>query len=150
MNAAVGRYAAVIGLGSTGIGMARALRRAGFDVVGCDANPATVEHFVREGGRGASDPASAAASVDIVICVVVNAAQTEAVLFGENGVASRMPEGTVFISSGTMDPAACRRLAARLESAGRLYLDAPTSGGAARAADGTLTVLASGPRAAFA
>jgi putative dehydrogenase len=105
---------------------------------------------VREGGRGASDPASAAASVDIVICVVVNAAQTEAVLFGENGVAASMPEGTVFISSGTMDPAACRRLAARLESAGRLYRDAPISGGAAGAADGTLTVLASGPRAAFA
>jgi 3-hydroxyisobutyrate dehydrogenase len=57
-----------------------------------------------------------------VICVVVNAAQTEAVLFGENGVAASMPEGTVFISSGTMDPAACRRLAARLESAGRLIL----------------------------
>jgi hypothetical protein len=61
---------------------------------------------------------------------------------GENGVASSMPEGAVFISSATMDPAACRRLAARLESAGRLYLDAPISGGAARAADGTLTVLA--------
>jgi putative dehydrogenase len=143
MDAAVGRYAAVIGLGSMGMGMARALRRAGFDVVGCDANPATVERFVREGGRGAPDPASAAANVDIVICVVVNAAQTEAVLFGENGVASSMPEGAVFISSATMDPAACRRLAARLESAGRLYLDAPISGGAARAADGTLTVLAS-------
>ena len=150
MNAAVGRYAAVIGLGSMGMGMARALRRGGFDVVGCDATPATVEHFVREGGRGAPDPASAAANVDIVICVVVNAVQTEAVLFGENGVASSMPEGAVFISSVTMDPAACRRLAARLESAGRLYLDAPISGGAARAADGTLTVLASGPRAAFA
>jgi putative dehydrogenase len=81
-----------------------------------------------------------------VICVVVNAAQTEAVLFGENGVAASMPEGTVFISLGTMDPAACRRL----ESAGRLYRHAPISGGAAGAADGTLTVLASGPRAAFA
>jgi putative dehydrogenase len=150
MNANVGRYAAVIGLGSMGMGMARALRRGGFDVVGCDANPATVEQFVREGGRGAPDPASAAADVDIVICVVVNAAQTEAVLFGENGVASSVPEGAVFISSATMDPAACRRLAARLESAGRLYLDAPISGGAARAADGTLTVLASGSPAAFA
>jgi L-threonate 2-dehydrogenase len=84
---------------------ARASTRAGFDVVGCDANPATVEQFVREGGRGAPDPASAAAGVDIVICVVVNAAQTEAVLFGENGAAPSMPEGAVFISSATMDPA---------------------------------------------
>ena len=60
--------------------MARALRRAGFDVVGCDANPVTVEQFVREGGQSVPDPASAAADVDIVICVVANAAQTEAVL----------------------------------------------------------------------
>jgi putative dehydrogenase len=150
MNAADGRCVAVIGLGSMGMGMALALRRAGFDVVGCDANPATVEHFVREGGRGAPDPLSATRAVDIVICVVVNAAQTEAVLFGENGAASGMPEGAVFISSTTMEPAACRQLAARLESAGRLYLDAPISGGAARAAEGTLTVLASGSRAAFA
>jgi putative dehydrogenase len=130
--------------------MARSLRRAGFDVVGCDSNPRTVEGFVQEGGRGAPDPASASANVDFVVCVVVNAAQTEAVLFGENGAAMSMPTGSVLISSATMDPAACRNLAKRLEASGRLYLDAPISGGAARAADGTLTVLASGSRAAFA
>ena len=139
----------MIGLGSMGMGIAHSLRRAGFDVVGCDANRVTVERFVREGGRGASDLASAAANVDVLICVVVNAAQTEAVLFGENGVAASMPEGAVFISSATMDPHASLRLATRLEAGGRLYLDAPISGGAARAADGTLTVLASGAHAAF-
>ena len=149
MNAAVVSRAAVIGLGSMGMGIAHSLRRAGFDVVGCDVNRAAVERFVQEGGRGAPAPASAAANVDVVICVVVNAAQTEAVLFGENGAASSMPEGAVFISSTTMDPAACRRIATRLEASGRLYLDAPISGGAARAADGSLTVLASGAPAAF-
>ena len=150
MNAAVVSRAAVIGLGSMGMGIAHSLRRAGFDVVGCDVNRAAVERFVQEGGRGAPAPASAAANADVVICVVVNAAQTEAVLFGENGAASSMPEGAVFISSTTMDPAACRRIATRLEASGRLYLDAPISGGAARAADGSLTVLASGAPAAFA
>jgi 3-hydroxyisobutyrate dehydrogenase len=150
MNAAVVSRAAVIGLGSMGMGMAQSLRRAGFDVVGCDANPATVGHFVQEGGRGAPDPASAAADVDAVVCVVVNAAQAEDVLFGDSGAATTMPRGAVFISSTTMDPAACRRLATRLEAGGHLYLDAPISGGAARAADGTLTVLASGSHAAFA
>jgi L-threonate 2-dehydrogenase len=150
MDAAVVSRAAVIGLGSMGMGIAHSLRRAGFDVVGCDVNRAAVERFVQEGGRGAPAPASAAANVDVVICVVVNAAQTEAVLFGENGAASSMPEGAVFISSTTMDPAACRRIATRLEASGRLYLDAPISGGAARAADGSLTVLASGAPAAFA
>jgi L-threonate 2-dehydrogenase len=147
-NDAVVSRAAVIGLGSMGMGIAHSLRRAGFDVIGCDANRVIVERFVREGGRGAPDRATAAANVDVLICVVVNAAQTEAVLFGENGVAASMPEGAVFISSATMDPAASLRLATRLE-AGGLYLDAPISGGAARAADGTLTVLASGARAAF-
>jgi putative dehydrogenase len=150
MNAAVVSRTAVIGLGSMGMGIAHSLRRAGFDVVGCDANPATVERFVQEGGRGAPDPATAAANVDAVMCVVVNAAQAEDVLFGENGAAANMPPGAVFIASTTMDPVACRRLATRLEADGHLYLDAPISGGAARAADGTLTVLASGSRAAFA
>ncbi len=85
----------------------------------------------------------------MVVAVVVNAAQTEAVLFGEDGAASAMPEGAVFVSSATMDPAIARRLAARLEETGRHYLDAPMSGGAARAAEGQLTFLASGSKAAF-
>jgi L-threonate 2-dehydrogenase len=90
------------------------------------------------------------AGADVVVAVVVNAAQTEAVLFGENGAAGAMPEGSVVISSATMDPDAARALAKRLEATGRLYLDAPISGGAQRAAEGALTILASGRPAAFA
>lgn len=142
--------AAVIGLGSMGFGMAQSLRRAGFDVAGTDVNPEAVARFVAEGGRGAASPAEAAADASVVVCVVVNAAQTEAVLFGPGGVAAAMPEGAVFVSSATMDPAVARRLAAGLEATGRHYLDAPISGGAARAAKGELTVMASGTPAAFA
>ena len=142
--------AAVIGLGSMGFGMAQSLRRAGFDVAGTDVNPDAVARFVAEGGRGAANPAEAAADASVVVCVVVNAAQTEAVLFGPGGVAAAMPEGAVFVSSATMDPAVARRLAAGLEATGRHYLDAPISGGAARAAKGELTVMASGTPAAFA
>ncbi len=142
--------AAVIGLGSMGFGMAQSLRRAGFDVAGTDVNPEAVARFVAEGGRGAASPAEAAADASVVVCVVVNAAQTEAVLFGPGGVAAAMPEGAVFVSSATMDPAVARRLAAGLEATGRHYLDAPISGGAARAAKGELTVMASGTQAAFA
>jgi 3-hydroxyisobutyrate dehydrogenase len=85
----------------------------------------------------------------VVVCVVVNAAQTEAVLFGPGGAAETMRAGAVFVSSATMDPAVARRLAARLEETGRHYLDAPMSGGAVRAAEGGLTFLASGTKAAF-
>jgi 3-hydroxyisobutyrate dehydrogenase len=141
---------AVIGLGSMGYGMAQSLRRAGFQVTGCDVSEAQVARFVAEGGMSASSPAEAARGTAAAVSVVVNAAQTEAILFGPGGAAETLPEGAVFISSATMDPEVARRLAARLEATGRLYLDAPISGGAARAAGGQLTVLASGSAAAFA
>lgn len=141
---------AVIGLGSMGFGMATSLRRAGFEVTGFDVNDQMVARFVATGGRGAQSPAEAAQAADVVISVVVNAAQTEAILFGADGVAETLPEGAVFVSSATMDPDVARNLAARLEATGRLYLDAPISGGSVRAAEGALTVLASGSAAAFA
>src|SRR6476661_7126009 len=143
------RAAAVIGLGSMGRGVALSLMRRGFEVTGCDVSPAAIEQFVAAGGRGASTPAQAVVGAHVVVSVVVNAAQTEAVLFGEHGAAAAMPEGAVFVSSATMDPDVARRLANRLEAMGRLYLDAPISGGALRAAEGTLTVIASGSPAAY-
>jgi putative dehydrogenase len=148
-SAARGPRAAVIGLGSMGFGMAVSLLRANFDVAGYDVGADAVARLVGHGGRGAASAAEAAAGADIVVSVVVNAAQTESVLFGENGVAAAMPVRSVFISSATMDPEAARRLARQLEASGRYYLDAPISGGAQRAAEGALTILASGSRAAF-
>ncbi|MGY2047409.1 L-threonate dehydrogenase [Methylobacterium sp. JK268] len=142
--------AAVIGLGSMGYGMAQSLRRAGLDVAGFDLDGERVSRLAAEGGRSAASPAEAAAGAQVVVCVVVNAAQTEGVLFGEGGVAAAMPEGGVFVSCATMDPDVARRLAARLEAQGRHYLDAPISGGAQRAAEGALTILASGSAEAFA
>jgi len=133
-----------------GFGMATSLRRAGFEVTGCDVSADSVARFVADGGKGARTPAEAAKVADVVVSVVVNAAQTETILFGANGAAETLPEGAVFISSATMDPDVARRLATQLEATGRLYLDAPISGGAQRAAQGELTILASGSPAAFA
>lgn len=141
---------AVIGLGSMGYGMATSLKRAGHTVTGCDVSADTVARFVKDGGTGATAPAEAAKGADIVVSVVVNAAQTETILFGEDGVAETLPKDSVFISSATMDPDVARRLAKQLEATGRNYLDAPISGGAQRAAQGELTILASGSPAAFA
>jgi 3-hydroxyisobutyrate dehydrogenase len=141
---------AVIGLGSMGLGMAASLARAGFAVAGCDVAPEAVARLVAAGGRGAANPAEAAEGAEIIVSVVVNAAQTEQVLFGPNGAASSMKNGTVFVSSATMDPDVVRGLAGRLEAQGCHYLDAPMSGGAQRASEGALTFLASGSEAAFA
>jgi L-threonate 2-dehydrogenase len=141
---------AVIGLGSMGFGMAQSLRRKGFEVVGCDVNAAAVERFVAQGGHGAATSAEAARAADALVSVVVNAAQTEAILFGPNGALETMPSGAVVISSATMDPASAARLGEKVEATGRHYLDAPISGGAARAAKGELTVMAAGSAASFA
>ncbi|MFB9262062.1 L-threonate dehydrogenase [Bradyrhizobium erythrophlei] len=149
MSSSAKSRVAVIGLGSMGFGMATSLKRAGFEVTGCDISADTVGRFVSEGGKGATSPAEAAKDADIVVSVVVNAAQTETILFGADGVAATMPKDSVFISSATMDPDIARRLARELEATGRHYLDAPISGGAQRAAEGELTILASGSAAAF-
>jgi 3-hydroxyisobutyrate dehydrogenase len=143
------RRVAVIGLGSMGYGIATSLLRSGFDVVGYDIAAAARERLAADGGGTATSPAEASAGARVVVSVVVNAAQTEAVLYGPSGCAEAMPTGAVFVSSATMAPEMARGLARRLESSGRHYLDAPISGGAQRAAEGALTVLASGSAAAF-
>jgi 3-hydroxyisobutyrate dehydrogenase len=133
-----------------GHGIGTSLLRGGFDVAGCDVATAALQRFAAEGGRTASTPAEASADADVVVSVVVNAAQTEAVLYGDGGCADAMPPGAVFVSSATMAPDAARGLARRLEANARHYLDAPISGGAQRAAEGALTVLAAGTAEAFA
>ena len=140
---------AVIGLGSMGQGMAASLVRAGCRTWGDDAVAARVERVRREGGQ--PEPVSqVAAELDAVVVVVLNAAQTEAVLFGDDGLAPRLRKGAVVVSCVTVSPEFARAMEARCVGAGLLYLDAPISGGSARAAQGRLTVMASGAPAAFA
>jgi len=141
---------AVIGLGSMGYGMAASLRRAGLTVSGCDINAETVARFAAEHGKGATSPAAAAAGADAVLTVVVNADQTDAVLFGGNGAANAMAPGGVIVSCATMSPERAEGLARKADASGCLYVDAPISGGSVRAAEGALTVLASGAPAAMA
>jgi L-threonate 2-dehydrogenase len=141
---------AVLGLGSMGLGMAKSLLRGGFDVVGYDISDVAVARFQSGGGSVARSPSDAASGAQAVVCVVINAAQTEDVLFGSGRVGSAMSPGSVFLACATMLPDNVRRMSARLEEGGVHYLDAPISGGSARAEQGQLTVMASGSSAAFA
>ncbi|MBB5753456.1 L-threonate dehydrogenase [Prosthecomicrobium pneumaticum] len=140
---------AVIGLGSMGLGMALSLVRAGHRVAGCDIAEPGRAALAAAGGHAAATPAEAARGASAALVVVVNAAQTEAVLFGPEGAAATLAPGALIVSSATMAPADARRFAARAEEAGFHYLDAPISGGAAKAEAGALTVMASGSPAAF-
>jgi 3-hydroxyisobutyrate dehydrogenase-like beta-hydroxyacid dehydrogenase len=138
----------IIGLGSMGYGMARNLIKAGHQVWGHDINPDAVARLVADGAQAGAllDHAEA---LDALVVVVLNAAQTEAVLFGPEGVAAALQRNTVILSCATIPPAFAAEMETRAESAGLLYLDAPISGGAIKAASGELTIMASGRKAAF-
>jgi 3-hydroxyisobutyrate dehydrogenase len=139
----------VIGLGAMGMGVAESLLRAGFSVYACDVRPETVAKLQTAGAHAAASPAELAAEVDALLILVVNAQQTEQVLFGENGAAVRMKPGSVVISSATVSPEFAETLAARLNTLGLQMIDAPVSGGAAKAAAGQMSVMASGAPEAF-
>ncbi|WP_226575382.1 L-threonate dehydrogenase [Acuticoccus sediminis] len=140
---------AVVGLGSMGLGMATSCLRAGLATWGADVDPAKVTAFQSEGGQEGS-LAGNAGTLDAVVVVVLNAAQTESVLFGEAGLVPTLKPGAVVLSCATVAPEFARAMEARCTEHGVLYLDAPISGGSLRAAAGTLSVMASGSPAAFA
>lgn len=140
---------AVVGLGSMGFGMAESLLRSGFRVSGYDLSEDARRRFTEVGGIAYPSPREAANGAAVVICVVVNAKQTEQVLFGTDGVAETMAKGSVFFSSATMSPTDAENLDKRAVEKGFFFLDAPISGGAKRAALGELTIMASGDPAAF-
>jgi 3-hydroxyisobutyrate dehydrogenase len=142
-----GRRVGLIGLGAMGSGMAGSLRRAGADVHVCDARDGVAAAFAAQGGTACKTPAELAARCEVVVSVVVNAAQTEAVLFGagegdgSGGAAAAMKPGSVFVMCSTVDPNVSIAFERRLEAMGLHYVDAPISGGAARAASGEMTVM---------
>jgi 3-hydroxyisobutyrate dehydrogenase len=144
------RNIGVIGLGAMGNGVAQSLLRAGFKVHACDLRPEVLQRFADAGGVPCASPAELGSRCDVVITLVVNAQQTEAVLFGAEGAANAMRPGTLVIASATVPPAFAEALGRRLAEKGLLLLDAPVSGGAARAASGEMTMMTSGPAEAYA
>lgn len=139
----------VIGLGSMGMGMATSLVRAGFETWGCDLREEARASFAEAGGHAVATAAEMAAEVEIVLTVVVNAEQTRAVLFGDNGLLPGLKPGSVVISCATCAPDAVQALGADLAAHDIHLLDAPISGGSVKAAAGQLTIMASGPAALF-
>ena len=149
MNKRVG----LIGLGAMGSGMAQSLRRAGYGVHVFDMRPELVSAFCVDGGVACASLAELGAACDVVVSVVVNAAQTESVLFGadgQGGCATAMSPGSTFVMCSTVDPNWSIALEKRLNNMGLLYIDAPISGGAAKAASGEMTMMTAGAPAAYA
>lgn len=131
-----------------GYGMAQSVLRAGHHTYGVDINAAAMARFAAEGGS-TGNLSDVVGELDAVAIVVLNAQQTEAVLFGEAGVVPGMKPGTVVIACATVPPEFARAMQARCGEHGVHYLDAPISGGALKAAQGALSIMASGTPKAF-
>ncbi|MEM7471788.1 MAG: L-threonate dehydrogenase [Pseudomonadota bacterium] len=140
---------AVFGLGSMGYGIAQSLLRAGHVVYGSDVNTAQVHRFRSEGAAGET-PLAVAERLDAVVVVVLNAAQTEEVLFGPEGIVPKLRAGAVVMACATVPPDFARDMEARCAERDVFYLDAPISGGSVKAAQGALSIMASGTPEAFA
>ena len=140
----------LIGLGAMGNGMAQSLRRAGYAPNVFDLRTEVALAFAKDGGTACKSLAELGASCDVVVSVVVNAAQTESVLFGTDGCAAAMKPSSVFVMCSTVDPNWSVALEARLAALGILYIDAPISGGAAKAASGQMTMMTAGKPEAYA
>ena len=94
----------VVGLGAMGRGMAASLRRSGWNVHVCDVRPEAAKAFAAEGGVACVTPADMAAECEMLVSVVVNAEQTEQLLFGEGGAAAAMKPGSLFVMCSTVPP----------------------------------------------
>src|SRR5258708_4258135 len=147
----------VIGVGAMGMGVAKALLAKGFEVVVRDLVPAREAEAAAAGARRAATPREVAAQVDVLVTLVVDAAQTCDVLDTKTGTDHGFPPGRkpwsvpglVVMMCSTIAPADAEAIAASLAQRGIEMLDAPISGGPARARAGTLSMMASGSAAAF-
>jgi len=139
----------VIGLGSMGMGAAKSCINAGLDVFGFDLNPKALEELQQFGAKGVSESALEYASkLDAVLILVVNAQQVNSVLF-ESGLASSLKPETAIMVSATMASDDAKSIGEKLNQHQLIMLDAPVSGGALKAANGEMTVMASGSQVAF-
>ncbi|HEY2561283.1 MAG TPA: NAD(P)-dependent oxidoreductase, partial [Caldimonas sp.] len=135
------RSLGIVGVGNMGLAMALRLLELGAGVHVRDIDPAREALAVREGARAAAAPAELAARCDTVIVAVVDAAQTEAVLFGRDGAAASLRPGACVLLCPTIAPTSTEAIAARLAAMSIDAIDAPMSGGPARARAGTMSLM---------
>ncbi len=131
----------LIGAGNMGGAMATNLLERGWVVEVCDIDPARVHSLVSKGAVALSTPAQAAINSAAFIVCVVDAAQTETVLFGEHGLHRMLQPGHTVLLCPTISPLDVESFARRLAALGVFTVDAPMSGGPARALDGSMSLM---------
>ena len=137
-----------IGLGIMGRPMALNLKKAGHDLIVPERKSLTAE--VRAAAELVTDSKAVAAKAEVLILMVPDTPDVEAVLFGPNGAAEGLKRGTLVIDMSSISPLATKEFAKKINALGCDYLDAPVSGGEVGAKQATLTIMVGGPEAAFA
>jgi 2-hydroxy-3-oxopropionate reductase len=137
-----------IGLGIMGRPMALNLKGAGHELIVPDRSSLTDE--IRSAATVVATPKAVAAGSEVLILMVPDTPDVEAVLFGENGAADGLRRGALVIDMSSISPIETKDYAKRIKDKGCEYLDAPVSGGEVGAKQGTLTIMVGGPDAAFA
>jgi 2-hydroxy-3-oxopropionate reductase len=146
MNA-VPRKVAVIGLGIMGLPMAVNLLKAGHSVTGFNRSQGKIDQLVNAGGAGASGTAEAVKDADVIITMVPDSQDVEAVVSGPDGVFANAPKGAYWVDCSTIRPDVSVQLAAAAQKAGIKALDAPVSGGETGAIEGNLSIMVGGETA---
>jgi len=137
-----------VGLGIMGSRQAANLARAGYELTVYNRTTERAEAWVAEhGGTVAGSPREVAERSDVVITMVVDGAQVEEMVLGEDGALAGAREGTLFVDMSTIAPATARSLAETLFEAGHAFVDAPVTGSSPKAEAGTLTIMCGGAEA---
>ena len=139
-----------VGLGIMGGPMAANLVKAGFDVIGYNRSPEPTQRLVERGGRGAASLAEAVRDADVVVTMVPDSPDVEAVALGEDGIYALARPGTLHLDMSSIRPDVARRVGEAGRERGVRVLDAPVSGGEQGAVDATLSIMVGGDPQDFA
>lgn len=134
-----------IGLGTMGAPMARNLLRKGHRLAVLDASPQAVDALVSAGARAAATAREVAEHSAVVITMLPDAPDVEAVALGPDGIVAGLRRDAVYIDMSTIDPLTTRRIGAHVTAAGARMIDSPVGKTADAAVAGTLTLMVGGP-----
>ncbi len=137
---------AIVGLGNMGLGMAKNLLTAGFNVIGYDLRPERGQRLTKLGGKSAESLAELAGT-DVVLVMVMSGEQVMDVVAGEGGLKDCLHAGATIIVSATIQPAEARAVEVALAGSGLNLIDSPVSGGQSGAEAGTLTLMVAADKA---
>ena len=140
-----GEAVGFVGLGIMGSRQAANLAKAGYEMTVFNRTRERAEAWAAEhGGHVAASPREVAERSDVVITMVVDGAQVEAMLLGSDGALAGAREATLFVDMSTIAPATARELAATIAERGHAFVDAPVTGSSPKAEAGTLTIMCGG------